>query len=300
MQPFPALEDLQRLLSRLIRAPEGVAAGVTELVSRGELESADLSFAIAQSDRMTPSERLDVYANMYFYRLHDCIAQDYPEVLAQIGDAKFHNLITDYLLVHPPSHYSLREAGAALPGFLFDHKLTAETPALADLARLEWARVDVFDDEDARPLDRETFLAASAEDPEAFSFRLIPAARVLSLDESALVMWRQSRAESSDEALPQPDPTGNKRCVVVWRKGFAVFHREVVEDEEDCLGVLAAAGITLPELAERLLKPDASAERTSERFAALLELWLGDELVTGPPSGDTAAHRPRVPTDDNA
>lgn len=279
VQPFPALEELQQLFHRLIRAPEGVASGVADLVGRGELESTDLSFAIAESDRLTPSERLDIYANMYFYRLHDCIAEDYPRTRARIGDAKFHNLITDYLLTHPPSHYSLREAGGALPDFLSRHPLATEFPALADLAQLEWARVEVFDDADARPLDRETFLAASARSTDEFALRLIPAARVLSLDERALTLWKET---PEGEELELPD-TGRPRCVVVWRKGFAVFHRPGEEDEEVCLAELTTSGITLSELAECLLKPDASAERTSERFAALLELWLNDEIVTGAP-----------------
>lgn len=287
MQPFPTLADLQRLFSTLIRAPEGAAAGLADLVDRGELENADLSFAIETSDRMTPTERLDIYANMYFYRLHDCIAEDFPKTQARIGNPNFHNLITDYLLAHPPAHFSLREAGCALPDFLAHHPLASALPGVADLARLEWARVDVFDDKDAEPLDRETFLSASALDPEEFSLRLIPAARVLSLDERALALWRdppEGEDVSTTQSVKSPDPApGTKCCVLVWRKGFSVLHRLGEEDEESCLGELAGGGITLPALAERLLKPDAGAERTSERFAALLELWLNDELVTGTP-----------------
>ena len=288
MQAFPSLEALQRMFSHLIRAPKGVASGVGELVAEGVLDSPDLSFAINGSDRMTPVEGLDVYANMYFYRLHDCIAENFPRTRAKTGDANFHNLMTDYLLAHPPTHYSLREAGAALPEFLSQHRLASEFPALADLARLEWARIDVFDEADAEQLDRETFLAASARHPEDFSLRLIPAARVLSLDDRALALWREP-PEGEENLLPDAGTSPRSpRCVVVWRKGFSVFHRLAEEDEEACLAELAANGITLPELAERLLKPDASAERTSERFAALLELWLNNELVTGAPVVDEA------------
>ena len=274
--PFPPLHDLQLLLSRLIRAPEGVAKGVAGLVESGELEHSDLSFAIEPNARMTSEERLDIYATMYFYRLHDCIAEDYPKTQARIGPTEFHNLITDYLLAHPPSHYSLREAGRALPGFLSNHRLAEAVPALDDLARLEWARVSVFDERDAEPLDREGFLEASAANPEDFSIRLIPAARVLDLDARALALWNDA-PEGDDTSHSE----GNRsRCVLVWRKQFSVFHRPGVEDEERCFPALADNGITLPELAELLLKPDAGAERTSERFATLLELWLQNELLT--------------------
>ena len=54
-------------MSELIRAPEGVAAGIQDLISRGLLESDDLSYAIDASDRLAPHARLDIYASMYFF-----------------------------------------------------------------------------------------------------------------------------------------------------------------------------------------------------------------------------------------
>ena len=272
--PFPALGDLQMLLARLIRAPEGVLPGLESLVENGDLDSTDLSFAVEANERMTPAERLDIYASMYFYRLHDCLADDFPRTRQRIGDAHFNNLITDYLLAHPPSHYSLREAGRALPDYVATHALAETFPALSDVARLEWARLDVFDDRDAEPLDRERFLEASATNPEAFRVRTIPAARILLLDSRARRYWDDPSATEVTVEDASPEST-----LLVWRKGFSVLHRVCEEDEDRCLEVLSSSGITLPELAELLLKPDASAERTSERFASLLELWLQNELL---------------------
>ena len=112
-----------------------------------------------------------------------------------------------------------------------------------------------------------------------FLIRLIPASRVLELDARALTLW-----DDPTQADPALQTVQSDQCwVVVWRKQFGVFHRPGVEDEERCFPALADAGISLPELAELLLKPDASAERTSERFAALLELWLQNELLTRSP-----------------
>lgn len=266
---FPALPELQVLLSELIRAPEGVAQGLRELIERGDLESDDLSFAIEPNEKMTAGERLDVYATMYFVRLHDCLAEDFAKTKERLGDAHFNNLITDYLLAHPPSHFSLREAGRALPEFLERHELNRRFPAAGDTARLEWARVDVFDDHDAAPLDRNLLLEASGQDPDRFSIRFIPAVRMVSIDSSALACW----------GTPEPGEDEGDIDVIVWRKGFQVFHRRAAEDEARCFDVLAHREITLPELAELLLKPDAGAERTSERFAGLLELWLQNELL---------------------
>ncbi|MFT5442238.1 MAG: hypothetical protein ACI8W3_001280 [Myxococcota bacterium] len=281
--PSQSLAELQALLSELIRAPRGVAQGVRDLVAEGKLASEDLSFAIKPNAKLRADERLDIYASMYFYRLHDCIAQDHEATLAHIGPANFNNLITDYLLAHPPSHYSLNTAGAALPQFTAEHPLHQQYPALADLALLERTRFELFDAADAPPLGRDGFLEASSSNPD-FAIRLVPAARLIHVGERALELFRDPSLSTNADA----PAAGRKNAVVVWRKGFAVFHRRCQEDEERCLQVLSTRDISLEYLAELLLKPDASAERTSERFASLLQLWLDNEILAAVRSTDEA------------
>jgi hypothetical protein len=222
---------------------------------------------------------------MYFYRLHDCLAEDFPALLARVGGARFHNLVTDYLLAHPPRHFSLRELGRALPGFLDGHALESEFPALADLARLEWARVDVFDDTNAASLSREEVLELGAAEPEQCGLALIPAARLLRLDASVLPLWKLlDRGEgTSEEVASAARPRGETSAVRVWRKGFAIFHRSMQPDEERCLEALACGGASLAELGELLAgaqPPDAAETQLAQRFAVLLDLWAQDEILT--------------------
>jgi len=272
MPPFPPLAELQRLLHRLIRAPEGVEAGLQEMRARGEIAEPDLSFAIEPSASMSAETRLDVYADMYFYRLLETLLEDYPKTRSRIGSAHFHNLATDYLLAHPPTHASLRQAGAALPGFVASHPLAEEFPALADVARLERTRVELFDAEDSPVLAREDFLEASARNPEHFELVLITACRVLDLEAGALDFWQ-------DPDRDQIETSPSRIATFVYRKGFDVFHRPCIEDEAICLEELFHTSITLPQFGERLLRHDASAEDTAERFARLLERWLDDEVL---------------------
>ena len=285
MQPFPDLRSVQSLFWRLLSAPEGVSKGAAELHRAGEIESQDLSFLVRPDARLGPVERLDIYADMYFYRLRDCLVEDFPKLAARIGDARFHNLATDYLLAHPSTHFSLRQLGSSLPGFLRTHPLEREFPALADLASLEWARVDVFDDADAAPLSRQELLEKGGSAPEKFAVALIPSARLLRVDAAVLPLW--SRLDGGDAAEEDGDRKRSARaetCAArVWRKGFSVLHRSLPADEEQCLRALAAGAATLAQLAELLLEQQPSGtppEQAAQRLALLLDLWASDELLT--------------------
>jgi hypothetical protein len=283
MQQFPDLRGVEELFWKLITAPEGVARGAAELQREGALESEDLSFLVPPNDRLGSAEQLDIYANMYFHRLHDCLAEDFPVLMARLEGARFHNLVTDYLLAHPSTDFSLRELGRALPDFLASHALEREFPALADLARLEWARVDVFDEADATPLSREEVLERGASEPERLGLALIPAARLLCLDASVLPLWK--RLDAGERVAEDAAPRGERCAVRVWRKGFAVFHRSMPSDEERCIEALASRGVSLAEIGELLAgaqPSDAAETQLAERFAALLDLWTQDEILTRP------------------
>jgi hypothetical protein len=285
VQRFPDLRGVQELFWKLIAAPEGVVRGAAELRREGALASGDLSFLVARGDRLGPAEQLDIYADMYFHRLRDCLAEDFPALRARLGGVRFHNLVTDYLLAHPSSHFSLRELGRALPGFLAGHPLGRDLPALADLARLEWARVDVFDEADAAPLSRGELLELSAADAEEPRLSLVPAARLLRLEASVLPLWKRLAAgEGAGEEGASPAASGGEpRAVRVWRKGFAIFHRSMQPDEERCLQALARGGASLAELGELLAgaePPGAPEAELAGRFAALLDLWTEDEILT--------------------
>jgi hypothetical protein len=292
VQPFPDLRGVQEICWKLITAPEGVAQGVAELQRQGALESGDLSFLVPPGPTLGSAEQLDVYAGMYFYRLRDCLEEDFPALRARLGEMRFHNLVTDYLLAHPPRHFSLRELGRALPGFLVGRALDREFPALSDLARLEWARVDVFDETDAVTLSREEVLERGASEPERFAPVLIPAVRLLRLDAGVLPLWKRLDAgEAAGEEAASAG--GDQRCAVrVWRKGFAIFHRSMQPDEERCLEALASGGATLAQLAELLAAaqpPDATETELAQRFAALLDRWTQDEILTQPSPSDVNA-----------
>ncbi len=301
--PAPGLRATQDLFWDLIAAPEGVEPGAEALAREGRLASPDLSFLIRGDGRMGPAERLDVYANMYFYRLRDCLADDFTKVAAVVGGAAFHNLVTDYLLAHPSRHWSLRYLGEAMPGFLDTHPLSAERPWLGDLARLEWARIDVFDAADAPALTREEMTAGAAASGDV-SLRLIPACRLLGLDWGVAPVWRQVEAAhageegahathsaavegSSHACFPEPlevaPPARRATGILVWRRRLGVLHRTVERDERACLEALSGGAASLAALGQILLeaRDGEDVEAATRRLAGLVSEWLQAELLQG-------------------
>lgn len=175
------LADLEGLFLDLLRAPEGVEAGLEEMSRRGVAARPLFDAHFLGDERMPAIWRVDVYANMYFFRLRDVLAEDFPRTLAVLGEDLFHNLVTGFLLAHPPSKPSLRWLGQPLPGYLETSSFIEEFPFLADLARLEWACLDAFQSEDAPLLDPSSLSSLRPEDWPAVRFAFAPSVQVVTL-----------------------------------------------------------------------------------------------------------------------
>jgi len=297
------LESIQDLFWELIAAPEGVRPGMESLRRQGRFPHHDLSAMVQGDERLAAEDRLDIYASMYFYRLRDCLAEDFPKVAAVVGGAEFHNLVTDFLLVHPSRHWSLRYLGDPFADFLADHRLGKKYCFLADLARLEWARIEVFDAPDAPVLTSDMATAAGPE----LSLRLIHAARILKVGWNVAPLWRgledegiqgvhgsHSAAVVADEEDAFADPVAvpvpeQRPCaLLVWRHEFRVFHRSLGVGEVNCLRALSAEAVNLPALCEQLVEQqarDGEGERdpqdTIREIAGLLGRWLADGILRG-------------------
>ncbi len=305
---MPSPSDLrasQILFKDLITAPEGVVPGASLLRAAGRLATTDLSFLVRGDARLDAAGRLDIYAGMYFYRLRDALAEDYPRVTSAIGGASFHNLITDFLLAHPSGSWSLRFVGEPLAGFIATHALGAEFPYLADLARLEWARIEAFDDEDAAPIARERIAGLAQDRIATLKLGLVPACRLLTLAHAVAPLWlalttteetlptggHDSEAAvggSAFEEIPAArvaTPSQETSWIRVWRHGFKVYHRAVRADEHACLVLLRDDGATLPEIGDLILEHAGKLgdgdqhDEATRRMAGLFELWLSEGLL---------------------
>jgi len=268
------LVETQRLLWTLITAPEGVAKALDDDTRLGGDRRVLLARTVQDDGRLTPEERVDIYANMYFYRILDVLRADYPALLAAVGDVTFHNLITDYLLRHFPTHYSLRYAGARLPSFLATHSLNSSSPYLAELATFEWALVDAFDAADEPSLARADFLSIAPNRWPQLCFKLHPAVQLCEVRWAVHEMRRRV-----DAGEPPGTPRAEHTWVCIWRQVHRVRFRVLSPSEWQALATFAAGGTFAAACAASVDDCDQD-DAAAAHLASALAAWVDEGLLS--------------------
>jgi hypothetical protein len=167
---------------------------------------------------------------MYWLRLRDALREGFSAVRAGLGDARFDALAAGFLRAHPSTHFSLDRFGAPFASFL-----RGPEPAWADVAALEWARGESFLCPDGATAP---FEALQAIPPAAWGevhLRAQPSVRCLGLANDPLPTLR---AQREGRAVEAPGPAAVQ--LVVWRRGFTVFHAPVSGRELEALQALEA------------------------------------------------------------
>jgi len=271
---MPNLAETQNLFWQLIRAPEGVAAGLAALPDRARRLPGGIDAWIRGDERLSAVERLDVYANMYFFRLLDVLAEDFPALRARVGHPSFHALAVEYLDAHPSESPSVRRLGHALGAFLETHPSSREWPYLADLARFEWALLEAFDALNAEPLGANRLKDVPPEDWASARIVLTPSLRVLPCTAPVQEVW-----SAAIEARDLPRIANEATTIRVWREELAVFHRTIDAAEKAALGAIGRgecfAGAC--EAAAEII----GEEKAAQEVLAMLGRWLGDRMVVG-------------------
>jgi hypothetical protein len=183
------------------------------------------------------------------------LARQFPRLAAVLDQDAFHDLVRGYMTAYPSRNPSLRFVGERLACWLA-HEY--DPLWLAELAALEYARLDVFDEidenlltvDDLRRSDRLTDV----------SVRLVRAHRLVPVAHAVEAIWR---GETDD---PQEAPG----MLLVWRCGVKVSHRRMGALEQAALA-RTAERIRIGALCERM----ADAETAFK----LLQTWTADGLL---------------------
>jgi hypothetical protein len=272
------LRETQALLWRLISAPEGPAAAIAALPDCERVLPRGIEALVQGDDRLDAVERLDVYSSMYFFRLLDCLIEDFPALHAVIGHEAFHGLAREYLDAHPSTYRSIRLVGRRLADFLEGHPLARARDWLADLARFEWALLEAFDAPDAAPVSEERLRQLTEAEWPVARFELTPTLRIVEAHAPVQDVW--TAATNGRDPLRVVERATSLR---VWREGFRVFHRVVDPAEVAALRSLARGErfADACEAAAAVVGDEAAAASV----ATALRRWVDDAMIVGIDAG---------------
>lgn len=247
---------------------------------------------IKPNDRLSSFERLEIYNRQYWFRLLESFHEDYPGLRAVLGQERFVKLAVAYLTAHPSASFTLRNLSRHLVRFLETHpRHTAPSRRLIlDLARLEWAHIEAFDNAAEPPVTADELLDAG---PAKAHLQLQPHLTLLALDHPlddyliALRRVEDSRADASN-AVAAAARRGREKTLrpprreAIWlavhRHWNCVHYKRLTAAQFRLLHALRQ-GATLTKACERTLAacPDTRPEEFQQWFAdwaALGWFWL--------------------------
>lgn len=241
---------------------------------------------IKPNDRLDSFERLEIYNRQYWYRLKDCFYDDYPGLRALLGDRRFERLSCAYLDRHPSSSFTMRNLGRQLVDFLrSEPRWAAPDQEIAlDMARLEWAHIEAFDNEARPPLTTDSLLGR---DPEKIYLRLQPHITLLRLGFNAdqlLIEAQRGRdlpgqASNAIDARQRRRRPGARRrlkkgvvCLAVHRNAGSVFYKRLTDPQFALLSALHA-GSSFGRACAELAASEAGNPNLGADIAKWFETW---------------------------
>ena len=249
---------------------------------------------IKPNDRLTSFERLEIYNRQYWFRVLDCLHDDYPGVRAIVGERKFTKLATAYLTKYPSDSYTLRDLGYRLEQFLRDEpKWSAPRQELAiNMARFEWAQVVAFDGPSKPAITSDDILGVS---PTKLRLGLQPYLSLLDLDFAVddfliAVTKRDSdvlRSEASNAMDSAPKiarrrkpirmPKREKIWLTVHRHDNSLYYKRLEPEAFQILSAIAR-GSTVEDACEESI---ARSDRKGIDWAAEIKEWFNTWAALG-------------------
>ena len=240
--PRAALDRVQRWMQAVIVHPGTVEDGIRSPAAAELLPAAALEDVVLPSARLTATERVGIYHGMYLGRMIEALESDYPALQRLLGAEGFTDLVRDYVQAHPSRSYTLNRLGDHFPEFV------AKAPGLRrrgfahDLARLERAMSQVFDEEETPALTPEAIAAVPPAAWEEARLDPIAAFRLLVV---------RYPVNAYVDALYREGPAAPQRGrreggVAVYRRMYGVYRLELDPPAYALLAALAA-GATIGE-----------------------------------------------------
>lgn len=285
------LAKLERLLQSVVVHPGRIEDAVADAAAEVRLTADAAEGLFLPSRTLGVRERLEIYKEMYPMRMVDALAADYPYVKAWVGDHPFEHLVEDYVQLHPSTSYTLNRLGDAFPAFLRASSRLKRPAAVADLAVLELAMTQAFDEKETPAATPADFAAIPPEAWEGARFEAVASLRLVAVGHPVGLVLDAVRAE---EAIP---PIRRKAShYAVWRRDYAVYRLDLTPAQHRLLSALTGGqplGAALREAMPLFRRQRGASE---EELFGCFRLWGAKGLFRSVRAGRaaTSAGAPRT------
>lgn len=221
---------------------------------------------------------LEVHRNNYQSALLESMRDTYARTRRWVGESPFDAAAAHHLVCHPPSGWTLDDAGSGFPETLAS--LFTRDPEVSDLAGLEWAMHRVSIAEDASALDRERFRGGTAhfgdDDWAAMRLQPIPGLEIITVQTDCVALWRSLAGDDRPLGPPRLEAP---HAAIVWREGWRPVCCLAEAWQAQALH-LAVAGVPFGELCQTLAGHHGSDNAPAEA-GRLLGWWIDAGMLAG-------------------
>jgi hypothetical protein len=242
---------------------------------------------IKPNDRLSSFERLEIYNRQYWFRVLDCLYDDYPGLRAVVGERRFMKLATAYLTRYPSDSYTLRDLGDRLEPFLREepHWSAPREELALDMVRFEWAQVVAFDGAAKPPVTPDDILDTP---PSKLRLGLQPYLSLLELnfavdDFLIAVKKRESdvlRGEASNAMDGAPKPAVHRKRVrspkrervylAVHRHDNMLYYKRL---DQEAFAILTSLGRGVT-VEEACIEAISASKRMNVDWSAQIKEWF--------------------------
>lgn len=201
--PPMSLAQIQREMARSVMRPLTPDEEMQRESPDGRpMEKVAAAF-IAPNSRLSPFERLEIYNRQYWFRVLGALAEDFPALRSVIGARAFEAMSVAYLTAHPSRSFTLRNLGSHLSEWLNKnpHYAGRRGRLAQDVARIEWAFVEAFDNAEHDPLTLEQITTLDANSRLSLQPHLRLVELEFPVDDLVLNMHRKEKRQTSEAGV---------------------------------------------------------------------------------------------------
>jgi hypothetical protein len=226
-----------------------------------------------------PTDRFAVYRNNVLASLIDALADTYPVVQALVGEEFFRAMSKVFVQSTPPTSRLMAYYGIGFADFIDRFPPARSIAYLADVARLEMARVEAYHAADAHSIDSQSLQATLSDHGLLMALRLTlhPSIRVRCSPYAIGSIWEAHLGTLHLDLLD----TDQAESMLVFREGMEVAMLEVSNVQASFVAALHG-GATLLDAAQQASAIDPGFDLP--HTLAMLMRW---HLLTDLNYGDT-------------